>query len=337
MNERKSLLERRYLGVRLTVWLRVLVFSALLAGLVIVLRGLRLRDVADAFGSAILWPIVLAAVLNFLMIWWKAVGWHIMLRPVVNVPVMRMFRYSLAALSASALTPMRTGEMVRVWLLRRNDGVPLPLAASVAVGEKVMDGLAMLILVAPVPWLVPALPAWLFRASLGLVAVVLAVVIGCRLAMGWKSAPAWLAHFLEGMAILRRGRLFLLTLGALLASWITDLAEVWLVLHAVHLDIGLPAAMLVLFTTNVAIAVPSTPAHVGALELGAMVGLSVVGVARAEALVFAVIYHVMQIIPLLIVGFADARFALSASSAGAAGRAQDHGRNRVAAADRRAD
>lgn len=306
---------RRYLGVRLSVWLRLLVLAALAVGLATVLRGLRLGDVAAAFQHAIIWPVILSAALNFVLIWCKALGWHVMLKPAVDVPTRRLFRYTVATLAASALTPLRTGEMLRLWLLRSRDRVPVPVLASVAVGEKLMDGMAMMIVVAPLPWLLPELPGWLVHASLGLLAVALTVVLACRLAMGWTTAPLWLVRFLDGLVILRRARLFLLTLAALLTSWLIDLVEVWLVLHAVHLDVGVPAALLVLFTMNVAIAIPSTPAHVGALELGAIVALDLLGVPRAEALAFALLYHAMQIIPLLIVGFADVRFALSARAA----------------------
>jgi hypothetical protein len=312
-----SRLNRSYLGLRLVVWLRLLVLAALAAGLTVLLRGLRIRDVAVALERAVLWPVILAAALNFVLIWLKAVGWHVMLKPSVDVPVRRLFRYTIAALTASALTPLRTGEVLRLWLLRRRDNVPYPLLASVAVGEKVMDGLAMLIFVAPIPWLIPALPAWLQRTSLGLLVVAVAVVAACRVAMGWRSAPTWLARFLEGMAVLRSWKFFALTLAIFLSAWLVDLAEVWLVLRAVHLDLGVPAALLVLFTMNVAIAIPSTPAHVGALELGALVALNLLGVPPAQALAFAVLYHAMQIVPLLIAGFSDARFALSHRAADA--------------------
>lgn len=308
--------DRPYLGVRFVVWLRFAALVALAAGLVVLLRGLRIRDVIATVESAVLWPVIVAAALNFLLIWLKAAGWHVMLKPAVDVPVRRLFRYTIAALTASALTPLRTGEMVRLWLLRRNDNVPYPLLASVAVGEKVIDGFAMMIIVAPIIWLLPTLPAWLLRASIALLVIAIVVVSGGALAMGWKNAPRWLARSLESLAILKSWRLFSLTLAAFLGAWLVDLVEVSLVLRAVHLDLGVPATLLVLFTMNVAIAIPSTPAHVGALELGAVVALKLLGVPREQALAFAVLYHVMQIVPLLIAGFSDARFALSHRAAG---------------------
>jgi uncharacterized membrane protein YbhN (UPF0104 family) len=304
------LIGRAWPGAQLAVWLRLVVFAALVAGLIVLLRGLRLHDVTAALQGATMWPVILAAALNFAVIWLKAAGWHAMLKTSVDVPVHRLFRYTIAALTASALTPLRTGEMFRLWLLRRRDQVPVALLASVAIGEKIIDALAMLIIVAPIAWLLPGLPAWLVRTAIVLLVIALVVVGGAFLAVRSKRGWGWL-RFLEGLAVLRSGRLFALTLAAFLGAWLVDLAQVLLVLRAAHLDIAVPGALLVLFTLNVAIAIPSTPAHVGALELGAVVALKILGVPREPALAFAVLYHAMQILPLLVAGFSDARFSLS--------------------------
>ena len=48
---------------------------------------------------------------------------------------------------------------------------------------------------------------------------------------------------------------------------------------------------------NLAIAIPSTPGHLGALEAGASLGLIAVGVDRESALAFALVYRVVQWVP----------------------------------------
>ena len=53
-------------------------------------------------------------------------------------------------------------------------------------------------------------------------------------------------------------------------TWFADLAMVQLVMYAVGIDLPIGAGLLVLFTLNLTIAVPSTPAQVGALEAGVL-------------------------------------------------------------------
>ena len=50
-----------------------------------------------------------------------------------------------------------------------------------------------------------------------------------------------------------------------------------------------------------AIAVPSTPGQVGALEAGVLAATRLLHIDDAPAFAFALLYHVLQIVPLLVV------------------------------------
>src|SRR5262249_32664323 len=79
---------------------------------------------------------------------------------------------------------------------------------------------------------------------------------------------------------------------------------VMLVLHAVGIALPLAAGLLILFTLNLAIMLPSTPAQVGALEVGALAALNLLKVPHEPALAFALLYHALQVVPLIAVGLA---------------------------------
>ena len=53
---------------------------------------------------------------------------------------------------------------------------------------------------------------------------------------------------------------------------------------------------------RIAVALPSTPGHVGAFELGGVVALRLLHVSDARALAFALLYHLVQILPVMLVG-----------------------------------
>jgi hypothetical protein len=55
----------------------------------------------------------------------------------------------------------------------------------------------------------------------------------------------------------------------------------------------------------VAILIPSTPGYIGALEIGALVALDLLGVPRPLGVAFALLYHAMQVVPLVLVGLLD--------------------------------
>jgi len=92
------------------------------------------------------------------------------------------------------------------------------------------------------------------------------------------------------------------SLGVLLLVWIADLGEVMLVLYAVDIHLPVAAGLLILFTLNLTIVVPSTPAQVGAFEVGALVALDLLHIGHERALAFALLYHGLQVIPTIAAG-----------------------------------
>ena len=137
---------------RLTLAIRILVIGVIAAALWWFVREMNFAALGRALSSAKAWPLVLAASLNFVCLWGKAVCWRIMLAPRHKISVTRLFRYTIAAFAASAIAPARAGEVLRVWTLKRRDNVPAADTTAVAVAEKLLDGISMLILVAPVPF-----------------------------------------------------------------------------------------------------------------------------------------------------------------------------------------
>lgn len=294
---------------RVTLAIRILVIAVIGAALWWFAREIDFAKLGSNLRSAKLWPLVLAAALNFVCLWGKAVCWRIMLAPRHKVGVFRLFRYTIAAFAASAIAPARAGEVLRVWTLKRRDGVPAADTAAVAVAEKLLDGISMLILVAPVPLLLHGLPSWVGGAIATCAAVAVLLFIGLFIAVGrvaspmdGSTSPSLVRRFLAGMHVLRDPKRLLGSLALLILVWAADLGEVMAVLYAVDIDLPVAAGLLILFTLNLTIALPSTPAQVGALEVGAIAALELLHVGREQAGAFALLYHALQVVPLIVTG-----------------------------------
>ncbi len=284
---------------------RLVAIGVIGAGLWYFIRHMEFDKLGKALSSASAWPLVIAAVLNFGCLWGKALCWRIMFTPRYHVPVLRLFRYTIAAFAASAIAPARAGEVLRIWTLKKRDGVPAAESSAVAVAEKLLDGMTMLLLVAPVPWLVPGLPSWVGGAIALCAGIAVLLFIVLYLAVGRVKADdgsSTLRRFIAGMHVVRSPKRLLGAAAALLLVWLCDLGQVLLVLHALGIHVPIAAGLLILFTLNLTIAVPSTPAQVGALEVGAIVALELLHVPGEPALAFALLYHALQVVPLIIVG-----------------------------------
>jgi uncharacterized membrane protein YbhN (UPF0104 family) len=241
------------------------------------------RLVGEALRGADLPLVLLAAAINFVLLYAKAERWRLLLSPLRAVPRLRLFSYLLVGQGASIVLPGRAGDVLRVVWLERRERVPMLSSAGSVVAEKLFEGLGLLAIVLPLPLLLP-LPRWV-AGSIALVA--LAGGVG-TLAVG---------HFVRSV---RQPRLFFAATGWSVVSHLLDAVEVWLIMTALHVGAPWPAALLVLLTLNFAIAAPSTPGQLGAFEAGAVAGLRLAGVESEAAVAFALVYHLAQALPTLL-------------------------------------
>ena len=250
-------------------------------------------------------PLLISSALYFICLFGKALVWRIMLSPNNVVPMQRMYRYTIAAQAASALAPARAGEVLRVWVLKKRDGVPAAESTAVALAEKLLLAITLLIVVATVPWLLPRLPDWVANAMLICAGVGAGLLVALFFAVGRvdpREPRSWFARLIAGMHVVRDPKRMGLAVVTLLFTWAADLIAVMLVLHAVGIDIPIAGGMFILFTFNLAVAIPSTPGQVGALQIGALVATRLLGIPEEPALAFALLYQAMQLVPLVIVG-----------------------------------
>lgn len=289
---------------RILLVIRIVVIAAVAVGLWFFVRNLDWDTLGHALATAKLWPILVAAALNFTILFGKALSWRIMFAPAYVVPVLRLYRYTIAAFAASAIAPARAGEVVRVLALKRRDRVPASATVAVALAEKLLDALSILLLVAPIPWLLPGLSRWVTNTITIAAAATLVLFVVMWFAVGRvnPNKRGWLRRLVAGMHVLRDGRRLAKAFVVLTLVWFADLGMILLSLHAVGIELSLSGALLILFTLNLAIVVPSTPAAVGALQLGALAALDQLHVAHEPALAFALVYQALQVVPLLAVG-----------------------------------
>src|SRR4051812_39206397 len=179
--------------------LRAVAIGVIAACLWFFIRRVAWSKLGVALEGATVWPLLLAAMLNFVCLWGKAACWHVMLAPKNRVPTLRLFRYTIVAFATSVIAPARAGEVLRLWVLRRRDGVAIADSAGVAFAEKVLDGATMLILVAPVPLLLPGLEPWVGRAILLCGGIAIAALVALYIAVGRidpERTSSWFGRFI---------------------------------------------------------------------------------------------------------------------------------------------
>ena len=260
------------------------------------IRRMDLAALRGALDSAGLASLVVASLFSLTMLVAKAAYWKTIVSPVARVPVRTMLWYEVSALGASLVLPMRGGEALRIYALRKQHGVPLSVIGAALGFEKVSDVTSLVLLVLPLPWLFPK-ETWLGRLQVIAAVVLVAIVAAFFLAQRARRSFAWVAR----LRIFDTPRTTLTAYACVLTSWLADATLILVVMHSLGLPVHVSSALLVLLAANVAIAIPTAPGNVGALELGVAFALTRLGVPSERAAAFAILYHGVQLATLLTV------------------------------------
>lgn len=221
----------------------------------------------------------------------------------------------------NSVFPLRGGDVARVFVLHRASGASRAEAGATVVAERLLDALVLLLLVfATVPF-APRV-TWLATATALLAvlgaALITVIVVGHRygarplvfllrpLGRILRTAPEagveTAVRAVQGARAFRDPRAGVLAFALTIATWLAVAVCVWMVMRALHLQLGFDAAILLTAATTFAFVIPSAPASVGVFEAAALVSLHPYHVGESRALACAVVVHVLTFVPFVVAG-----------------------------------
>lgn len=263
-----------------------------------------------------------ALVAYFIGVGLRAIRWHLLLRPLKSIGSRRLFPIVVIGYMANDVMPARMGELVRAYVLSRDEGVSKTAGLATIFVERVVDGITMLLFVAVVSLLVPlgtGLQQIASFAAVALFSLALAAVVAARSPEGSRRliglvtlfAPKRASHkievalerFVGGMAILQNGRLMVGVLALSAVVWLFEAAMYYLVGLGFGLGLGFTPFVLTTAIANLGTMVPSSPGYVGTFEALATFSLSRFSVSADTALSYVVALHAALLIPVTLLGF----------------------------------
>jgi hypothetical protein len=219
------------------------------------------------------------------------------------------------------ILPARAGEAARVVALAQRTGTPAAEIVGTVVVERAYDVLSILIIFfCASPWLpheswftTAAILAGVAAAGLAAVIWVLAVhgdrplrfivrPLGRLPGLSVERVEREAATLAEGLSGLREHRVALEALVWSLAAWMTSALWTWLVLLAFEPSRGFGAGVLVTVAIGLAMIIPSPPAAVGVFEAAGVAALGAYHVSQSMALPYALVLHVSNFVPYVVVG-----------------------------------
>jgi uncharacterized protein (TIRG00374 family) len=224
--------------------------------------------------------------------------------------------------ASNNVLPARLGEFVRAAILSERTGVPLTQALTVTFIERLLDGIAILLLLLVGIRALPTRPLLIERvagagsvilgvALLGVLsAVFLPTLLLSATARASKALPAkWRDRVLaialnvtNAGACLRRPREAAVVAGYSLVVWLLESLMFAFALPVFSLKLALAPAVVTMSVTNLGLLVPSSPGFIGSFHYFCASALSAQGVAPATAAGYAILVHLAFFLPVTLWG-----------------------------------
>lgn len=300
-----------------------LALSIVLAGVFLALAASRVD--AEKFKTALtgmepLWlvPITLLGVTAQLL---RTVRWWLIIRPVKALSLGRVVPSAFAGFLAINVFPLRAGEVVRPLLLKGRDGIPFTSGLATVIAERVVDALAVFVMLLSALVLVPArtisvgghevelqtaarlllvifVPAGLFLFLLvvlrgRLVAFVEGMLgrLSPRLA---GLAGRVLGSFVQGLEFFRAPVLALQVAALTVVIWGLQVVAFACGFAAFGLHVPVHAALPVLAITMAGITVPGGIGMSGNFQLFFVAALALFGIDESPALACSIVLNVVS-------------------------------------------
>lgn len=292
-------------------WQMPLGIGVSLVFLWLALRGIHLGDVwANLRGAHYVW-LIPTALAYFVTVGLRAWRWQVLIYPIKNVPLRRLFDIVALGYLGNNIYPFRIGELLRVYLLNQWEEVPMSSGFATLLVERVFDGISVLALVFGALLVVP-LPTAEMRTLVLTTSVLFFGLFAVFLVMAFLPEPAlqlaawgtkWLPlrfrrpvfalaeRFLAGLAALRSPKPVFILLFSSVLIWLFEAAKFWFVMQAFPFVVSYAVLALTLGIVNLASILPSAPGFVGTFDYPIIAVLTLFGVDEALATAYTVALH----------------------------------------------
>lgn len=253
----------------------------------------------------------------------KAVRWRLLLPDASGVTTTRLYRILHISFLLNNVLPARLGDVARVAMTTRQPGVRFGHVLSSMLTERVTDTVTLLIgflLVSPFLPVPETYKPWL-RIAWIVIAVFVAVTLASAIFRDRIGAMARSRHvtsrlpgnqrlreeaqsFSEGLRQLFSRNHAVSIWGWSWGAWLGAFAINYLLMRALHIDAPIAVAVLLTCTTNLAMLIPSSPGYVGVFHAAATLSLLPFNVGSGAALSFAILAHLVNVVPVSLIGAA---------------------------------
>jgi hypothetical protein len=300
------------------------IFIGILLSVILVylsVRGININDTIDNFKNIKWLPVAAFIIIILFMQFLRSYRWGVILKPLQKIDQLTLFSVTSVGFLAIASIPARLGELARPYLISKKSSIKFSSAFGTIIIERALDSLAVLFIMI-IALLFVDLPSWMIKSGIIFLLITL-IFISCIVALIWQRErslnilnrilnkfPGKLTltieriihHLIDGFKIITDIKMlfYLFFLSAFI--WFIDVLAIYILFIAFGFNLPVLAAVVLMIILIAGIAIPTAPGYIGNWHFACILGLSLFGVAKPEALSFALVYHFLSIVFVAVLG-----------------------------------
>ncbi len=256
----------------------------------------------------------------------RALQWRYVLRGVRRLRSYPLFRITMIGYLANTILPARLGEVVRSYVLARKQSLSKGTTFGSVIVTRLLDGAILFLILAGFAILIPAKIAGVKAGGTTGFIIYVALVSFFVLFYFNRGAATSIIKFIFAPFSKRVAVKIVRSLDKFIHGFScfrspADLVKAFLYSGAIWLLVALSyyfinlgfkftsplplyAPLLLVAIVSLAISIPSSPGFIGTMELGVIAALHIIepALTRNEALSYAIIVHVVQVLPSALIG-----------------------------------
>ena len=259
---------------------------------------------------------LLPAILIYLLgVFFRALRWKYLLKPLGNFPVFRLFSLILIGMLVNNIVPARLGIVARAIILGEKEKISKMAVGGTMVVEQVLDGVILLFFAAIATFFAP-LTGWLQNVVYITAGIFIALLILC-LVFASSSAAAqkglnlilrvlpkkwhdkigeWFMRLIEGLGIMKSLRKLLVVFIMSALVWLCESGLFYMVGFSFDLQQPFYVYMLATAVSNLAWVLLMTQGGVGSFDLACQKSLELFNIGAAAAASYAIVVHALILI-----------------------------------------
>lgn len=287
--------------------------------LYLLITRVNIREIQRYLYSTNLSLVITAVIVHLLGFYLRAVRWGKLLEGLEGyqgLSSVYLFRITSIGYMFNNILPFRLGDLVKGFILARENSLSRSAILATIFVEKITDGLALVVILALAFVFIPV-PVWIRDTFfiLGLVFIIPVLLIFTiaqnksrlnpkfflLLPFSSKIMPV-LKNFWHGLGTQKNLSKLLSILMISLMIWVIEGVMVMFVGLSLNLDLGFLKSIFVTSITNLAITIPSAPGYIGPFEFFMSESTNIFGIDHNLSVSFSILTHLTQWLPITFTG-----------------------------------